>query len=208
MKYSHLLWDFNGTILNDVDTGIKSVNTLLKCRGLKLLESVDEYQEVFTFPVINYYHKLGFDFESESYDDIAVEWVAEYMENVKSAEINRGIVDVLKSVTVPQIILSASEINMLTTQLTNLSIIGYFDEILGLDNIKAGSKIDIAVDWMNRVKPKSALLIGDTVHDYETAKAIGVDCILVTFGHQKRGTLLQYGVPVIDDIGEIFNYLL
>ena len=208
MKYSHLIWDFNGTILNDVDTGIKSVNTLLERRGLKLVDSVDEYRENFTFPIINYYRKLGFDFNAESFDDIAVEWVAEYMENVKSAEVTQGIVDVLKSVTIPQIILSASEITMLTDQLTELGIIGYFDEILGLDNIRAGSKIDIAAEWINRVKPESALLIGDTVHDYETARAINADCILIACGHQNKGTLLKCGVPVIDDIGEIFNYLL
>jgi len=208
MKYSHLIWDFNGTILNDVDTGIKSVNTLLKRRRLKLIGGVDEYQEMFTFPVIDYYRKLRFDFTVESYDDIAAEWVTEYMENVKSAELNHGIADVLTAVTIPQIILSASEITMLTAQLTKLGIIGYFDEILGLDNIRAGSKIYIAAQWKNKVKPKAALLIGDTVHDYETAKAINVDCVLIACGHQKKGTLLTCGVPVIDDIGEIFNYLL
>jgi len=206
MLYSHILWDFNGTILNDVETGIRSVNALLARRKLKTLDTLEEYRDYFTFPIINYYRTLGFDFESESFDDIAIEWVTEYLNNEKYAFINSGIVDVLKRIQIPQIILSASEINMLTKQLTDRGIIGYFDEILGLDNLKASSKIDIAKEWISRVKPASAVLIGDTVHDYETASAVGIDCILITGGHQNKGTLLRCGVPVLDDIGEIFKF--
>ena len=206
MIYSHILWDFNGTILNDVETGIRSVNTLLARRKLKTLDTIEEYREYFTFPIINYYRKLGFDFDAESFDDIAIEWVAEYLDNEKYAFINSGITDVLKRIEIPQIILSASEKGMLIKQLTDLGIIDYFDEILGLDNLKAGSKIDIAKEWISRVKPTAAVLIGDTVHDYETATAIGIDCILVTGGHQNKGTLLKCSVPVLDDIRDVFKF--
>ncbi|HBL83341.1 MAG: hypothetical protein A2Y17_05365 [Clostridiales bacterium GWF2_38_85] len=53
MKYTHIIWDFNGTILNDVDAGIKSINTLLARRQLPLLESVDAYKNIFTFPILD-----------------------------------------------------------------------------------------------------------------------------------------------------------
>lgn len=211
IKYSHVVWDFNGTILNDVETGIRSVNALLERRGMKLLQEINDYQNIFTFPVIEYYRRLGFDFTIENYDDIAVEWVKEYHNNYKYAYINSGVADVIKKLNqlkIPQIILSASEIGMLTKQLTELGIIDYFDEILGLDNIKAGSKIEIANDWIRRVNPKKAILIGDTVHDFETAKHVGIDCILINGGHQNRVALMKCGVPVLDDIFDIFEFVV
>ena len=78
MKYDCIVWDFNGTIMDDVQIGIESVNVLLKKRGLKTLDSREEYQSKFGFPIVDYYARLGFDFDKEPYSDIAVEWVNEY----------------------------------------------------------------------------------------------------------------------------------
>lgn len=208
MVYTHILWDFNGTILNDVETGITSVNTLLRRRGMPLLSNVDDYHEVFMFPIVEYYQKLGFDFERESFDDLAVEWVNEYLYNVRHAKVRDGVIETLSKIQVPQIVLSATEINMLKEQLIDLGILKYFSEIIGLDNIKAGSKIDIAMEWVERVKPKSAVLIGDTIHDYETATAMGIDCILVAGGHQSKDTLLECGVPVLNNVSELLNEVI
>ena len=78
MKYSHVLWDFNGTVLDDVSTGIKAINALLSRRKMKTLDTLEEYHAHFGFPIIEYYGRLGFDFEKEPYSRIAVEWVEEY----------------------------------------------------------------------------------------------------------------------------------
>ena len=71
MKYKYIIWDFNGTIIDDVEVGIKSVNPLLAARGLKTLDSLAEYQSVFTFPIKEYYRNLGFDFDAEPYEVIS-----------------------------------------------------------------------------------------------------------------------------------------
>ena len=52
MTYTHVIWDFNGTILDDVQIGIDSVNVLLRKRGLPTVASVDADREVFEFPII------------------------------------------------------------------------------------------------------------------------------------------------------------
>ena len=57
MKYKTVIWDFNGTVLDDLDICIESVNTLLRARGIKELESREEYRSVFGFPIIKYYEK-------------------------------------------------------------------------------------------------------------------------------------------------------
>ena len=210
MKYSHIIWDFNGTILDDVNTGIMSVNALLRDRGLKTLDSVDEYHKVFGFPIIDYYKRLGFDFEKEPYDKIAHEWVALYLENVKRANLYDGVREVIEEIHsrgIPQIILSATEKTMLESQLSSLGIRKYFDEVLGLDNIYAHSKIEIGREWMNAVSPQRALFIGDTEHDVETAKCIGAECVLVCGGHQSKEKLSGCGAKVLENILEIKKIL-
>jgi hypothetical protein len=60
-NYKNIIWDWNGTLLNDITICIKSMNILLKERTLPLI-SEDKYRDIFTFPVRNYYEQLGFDF--------------------------------------------------------------------------------------------------------------------------------------------------
>lgn len=206
IDYSHIIWDFNGTILNDVEAGIKSENTLLTRRKMPLIESVEHYHSVFTFPIIEYYKKLGHNFENESYDDLAEEWVAEYLKNSKISKLQDGVIDLLeyfKNKKCKQIILSATEQKMLVKQVECLGISNYFDEILGLDNIHAYSKIEIAKSWLEKEKPRKTLLIGDTVHDYQVAQDLCSDCILVAIGHQSYKTLLSCKVPVCHYLSEI-----
>ena len=60
--HTHLIWDFNGTILQDMDLGIRCTNTMLTERGLPVIPSVEAYREIFGFPIDEYYRRLGFDF--------------------------------------------------------------------------------------------------------------------------------------------------
>lgn len=210
MKYSHILWDFNGTLLDDMKAGIDSTNILLDARSLPLIESVDAYRRVFGFPVIDYYKRLGFDFEKETYEAVAHEWVALYLENAKKSRLYDGASDVLKAVKargIEQIILSATEKKMLEGQLLSLGIREYFSDVLGLGDIYAHSKIELGRAWMNKTRPARAVLIGDTEHDYEVARGIGAECILVAGGHQSKERLEACGARVLDDIKEIIKIL-
>ena len=53
-NYDYVIWDFNGTLLDDVQTGIRSVNKLLLDRGLKQIDGVEHYRRIFRFPIIDY----------------------------------------------------------------------------------------------------------------------------------------------------------
>lgn len=210
MKYTHILWDFNGTILNDVNAGIASNNVMLALRSLPTIESVEEYRRIFGFPIIDYYRRLGFDLDVEPYDKIAHEWLKLYLEQAKTAELFDGITDVLKEIKrrgIEQIILSATEKSMLEKQLFFLGIRGYFSEVLGLEDIYAHSKVELGRTWMKKTHPGRSLLIGDTEHDFEVAKSIGAECVLVAGGHQLKETLESCGAVVLDNIKEIVKIL-
>lgn len=210
MIHSHILWDFNGTILNDVEVGFESANILLTRHGLNKLKSIEEYRKIFCFPIIDYYRKLGFDFNKNPYSELAVEWVSIYNENVYKAKLYDGIIRLLNEINKsksPQLILSATELKMLKGQLKSFGISEYFDMVLGTGDIYAYSKEEIAINWANIVKPKKALLIGDTTHDKTVADAAGFDCILVANGHEDKQRLIETNATVVDSVNDIIHLL-
>lgn len=210
MKYTHVIWDFNGTILDDVSVGIDSVNVLLAKRGLPTLKCVEDYRGVFGFPIIEYYERLGFDFTKESYADVAVEWVDEYMSRVPCAPVNDGVVRLLQKIKenhMGQSLISATEINMLKKQLEMLGVSEFFDGVYGLDNIHAVNKTALARVWREQHQNEKVVFIGDTDHDFETAQAIGADCLLYCGGHQGRAALTKLGCPVAEKFSELENII-
>ena len=212
MKYKYIIWDFNGTVIDDVEIGIKSVNPLLRARGLKTIDSLAEYQSAFTFPIKEYYKNLGFDFDAEPYEKIAHEWVANYEAHVSEIGLVDGVRELIclfDAAGCEQMILSASESGMLERQLKGFGLENKFSKILSLDNIYAHSKVDIAREYFETVSDRSAyLMIGDTEHDAEVASAVGIDAVLVACGHMSRERLEKTGFPVYDDMNGLKQDIL
>lgn len=49
-KYSHVIWDWNGTLFDDVDWCIEVINIMLAKRKIQTIQSVAEYHKAFCFP--------------------------------------------------------------------------------------------------------------------------------------------------------------
>ena len=210
MKYTHIIWDFNGTMLDDVRVCIDAVNVLLRARNLPTLDSEEAYREVSGFPVIDYYKRIGFDFSKEPYDKVALEWVEQYTEHVHEASLYSDVLAVLsyfREQGMKQILLSASEIKMLKGQVASLGIGEFFDQICGMDNVYAHGKISLAKTWRRENPEAVALFVGDTDHDMEVAKVIDADCVLFSGGHQSRRRLEETGYPVVDRLTELESLL-
>ena len=75
MTYTHLIWDFNGTLYDDVQAGIESANRLLASHQLPIFTSTEQYRATFGFPVVDYYVRMGFDFSKTPFDELAHEWL-------------------------------------------------------------------------------------------------------------------------------------
>ena len=206
MKYTHVIWDFNGTVLSDMEIGIRATNDMLLRRGLAPLVSLAHYRELFDFPVEDYYRRLGLDLEREDYKTVlAPEWVALYNATSDEAPLFEGVAaltQALRKNGVSQSILSASEKQMMEQQLRVRGALSWFDEIWGTDSIHAYGKMALADAWREAHKEACAVLIGDTTHDYEVATRIGADCILVAAGHHSEKRLRACGVPVVQDLDE------
>ncbi|MBE9468352.1 MAG: HAD family hydrolase [Bacteroidetes bacterium] len=206
-----IIWDWNGTLLNDVDVCIDAINILLQKRNIEQITKT-LYKEIFTFPVIDYYKKVGFDFNKDSFDILAVEFIDIYREKLKSCNLFDDVKPILQKFNnnnYQQIILSAMQETDLTQSVIERGIKNYFQHILGINNHFANNKIGIALDYINKsnLQAGQACLIGDTIHDYEVAQKIGCKCILVDRGHQSRDRLLKTNVPVVKNLIEAESWL-
>lgn len=203
-KYKHVIWDWNGTIFNDVVLGIDIINKLLIPRGLETL-TVDRYRKVFTIPVKNYYENLGFDFSKESFEVVGKYWMDEYELRKFECGLYPGVVDLMnkiKNLGLGQSILSAYSQHTLEEMVDHFELRKYFTHIVGLDNIYAASKMHLGKDLMKKLGngKGETLIIGDTLHDFEVAQEIGADCVLVADGHQDKIRLLEATPNVVDSI--------
>ena len=210
-KYTHLIWDFNGTLLDDVALSMECTNRMLRERGLPVIPDLDAHRDRNQFPIIESYRALGFDFEKEDYYTVlAPQWVEMYLEGEHLCGTQPNVQETLarvRELEIPQLILSASQLEMLTEQLGRLGITEYFSEILGLDNIYASSKTELAVAWRRRNPDAVPLFVGDTEHDADVAEAIGADCVLYLGGHQPEELLRARNKPLIRDIAELLEFL-
>ena len=193
-NYTHIFWDFNGTILDDADACFKSENDLFEQYGFPLLPSKETYKSLFGFPVKDYYRRMGFDFEKTPYEILADEWMERYLVHAADAGLCPHVkeaLDYVKSKGLPQWVLSASKLTMLEEQLTSLGVRSYFEGILGQDNIQAGNKEYLGHAWREANPDACVLFLGDTDHDATTAHAMGADCVLLTTGHNTKERLLN-----------------
>ncbi len=206
-----MIWDFNGTVLADMQAGIDAVNEMLQARGLPVLADMESYRRAFLFPVEQYYRNLGFDFEKEDYKTVlAPLWVSLYNIYSRKSPLFDGVRELtaaLRAAGVHQSILSASEKAMMEAQLRERGAISFFDEIWGNDSIHAYGKNALAAKWREAHQGERAVLLGDTTHDFEVAQEMGADCILIAAGHHDMARLLACGVPVVKDLFEAASLL-
>ena len=205
--YKHIIWDWNGTLLDDVEVVINVMNSLLIKRKMPVIDK-EQYLKIFDFPVINYYTKLGFDFSLEPFEKIANEYVELYRDAYGTCNLQEGAKKVLKLINdsnITQSILSASEQTYLDESVNFYKISDFFVKLLGLNDHYAISKVENGKRLLQdlSLSPKEVLLIGDTIHDYEVSKAIGCDCVLVACGHQHLDKFKNYDVPVYNSLSDL-----
>jgi phosphoglycolate phosphatase len=208
-KYKHIIWDWNGTLLDDLALSVELINGVLIKRNLPTL-TVENYREIFTFPVKDYYAKTGLDFDIESFEVVGKEWMDGYEARKYECRLANGAVDVLQlmqSNKIPQSILSAYSQNSLRKFVSDFKLEEYFSHLIGLDHIYATSKVELGKTLIANLQLQrgEALLIGDTLHDFEVASEIGADAVLIASGHQDKFRLMSANVPVFDSMEHFYK---
>lgn len=205
-----IIWDWNGTLLDDVDICIASMNGLLKKRNLPILTN-KIYKQVFTFPVKDYYREVGFDFSQESFDDIAVEFIDAYRIKVKKAttfERVDGILSAFKNAGFKQFLISAMEHEFLEETLIANNVLQNLEAFSGINDHHANGKLEMAKRFFEKQKIKASevTFVGDTIHDFEVAEGLGVKSVLIASGHQSFERLSETGTTVVKEITDLITY--
>ena len=209
-EYTYIIWDWNGTLLDDVAVSVKINSDMLVKRGLPPITKED-YLDIIEIPLVNYYRKL-FDLRKDPFDKLSVEFIEQYEKEMANMQLMSGareMLETLKNKGYKQIILSSFEENILKTLVNKFDLLEYFDFIIGRDDFRSESKTSSALKWIdeNKINASKVIVIGDLIHDYEMSKAIKADCLLIANGHQNKSTLLKEGVKVLEDIKEITDYI-
>lgn len=207
-----VLWDWNGTLLDDLAYAINVRNRVFPAFGLPPILSLEEYYRQFTFPVRLYYERAGV--TDQNFDQVAHAWMDEYVRGCPQIPLHAdaaAVVHSLGEAGIRQVVLSASKLDILLQQLSYYpQLEGCFQRVLGLGDIYARSKEAIGCAYLKScgIPAGACVMLGDTLHDADVAKAMGTQCILVAKGHQNRSTLEAAGVPVCGSLTEAAAMLL
>ena len=207
-NYDLVIWDWNGTLLDDTEMCYQIANEMRSERGMQLMQGVEEYRRYFTFPVIDYYRRMGYTFETEPFENISREFVALYAERFPACSLQPCAVEALAAVLSTgsrQVLLSATGQEKLDEQVAHFRLNGYFERVIGNSNNLASGKTDYAMAFLREsgVSPARALFVGDTDHDFEIASAIGCGCALITAGHQTKAHLSTLGAMLVNSLCEV-----
>lgn len=202
----YIIWDWNGTLLDDVDAAVSSLDRMLDARGLPRTTRAF-YREHFGFPVRPFYALLGMDPDAE-WDRICIEFhdnIASAPQAIRSDTI--AALELARSHRVHQSILSALRQDLLLRDTARAGVQAFFDRIYGVDNLDGATKLSRGHDLMARLRADHAVgdstrfyFIGDTLHDAEVGIAMGATPILVDGGHQTAERLAAAGCRVVPNL--------
>lgn len=206
LKYKYIVWDWNGTLLDDISASLASVNDMLIKRNMDIIDIV-RYKECIGVPIICFYEQV-FDLEKEEYEDLLREYNEGYNKHLKNCSLADGARELLekfRSDNVIQLIVSSANNIILKENIEKFGVSEYFDAALGSDNFFAESKIQRAVEYINKKGKGDILVIGDLAHDYEMAQELSADCILTKTGHENPKVLAKCNCKIVENLREIID---
>jgi len=208
-NFSHLVWDFNGTLLNDFVLTVDLVNLELKAHLMPLL-TAESYRELFGHPVYKFYERIGFDINNHDFELMSQKFHDDYELRIDECKLHEGaheVLDYCKALGKSQSVLSALPHDILIKLVEKYSLASYFEHVQGAADSAAHGKMDYAKKWISESnhEPSAIVLIGDTLHDAEVAEAIGASCILIADGFQSRRVLESSKFPVFDKLRDLIG---
>lgn len=211
-KIRHVIWDFNGTLLRDVELALSIDNELLRRMGMEPI-TLEIYRTFMRNPVDLFYRDLGVDLEKHDFAWINATFLERFDREVLSAGLMPGTLEALGAVQAAgytQSILSSSYEPTLLRQARELGLMPYMQAVTGLLNNLGGTKEERGLHQLAAlgVAAEEAVLVGDMITDAFVASHMGCRCILVAGGHNSERRLRQCGMPVAHDISQVLPLLM
>ncbi|SNR86607.1 HAD family hydrolase [Puniceibacterium sediminis] len=208
--YSHVVFDWNGTIIDDVALAVASVNAVRVDLGFEEI-SLPTYRNKFRFPIRAFYADLGFDFAVNEFEVLVLSYLHHFDARVLECGLCPGVQSLITGLHANGTriaVLSASQQDTLHRTARCNGIEGQIDILFGLEDGAASGKLMRARD-LDRQFIQSpgdrVLMIGDTDHDAEVAQDRGWDFLAVSTGHQNADHLRRLNVPVCETLMDVLS---
>lgn len=202
---SHLVWDWNGTLLNDLGLVVAATNTALRSVGAAPV-SEEEHRRDFRRPIIDYYGSLlGRVVTVEEFAEMDGIFHAEYRLGLRTCGLAADALTAITTWSGTQSLLSMWFHKDLVPTVDDYGLTGHFRRVDGLKAALGGGfkaehlkthLAELGLDGSDTV------LIGDSVDDAHAAASVGARCVLYTGGFTAREKLSGVGVPVADTLVE------
>ncbi|WP_405056688.1 HAD hydrolase-like protein [Kribbella sp. NBC_01505] len=206
MKISHVVWDWNGTLLHDNEIVLAAVNEVFVELGGTAITWPD-WQAAYTRPMrVSYEAVLKRQLNEDEWAQVDKLYHDRYDALLAEALLADGTLDVLKQLAESgrtQSLLSMWFHDRLTPTVDEFGLTSYFTRIDGLvAEVGGGSKADSLTRHLEaqNLDPATVVLIGDVVDDANAARAAGAGAILVSTGAMNRDALEATGCLVTNSI--------
>jgi phosphoglycolate phosphatase-like HAD superfamily hydrolase len=201
----HLVWDWNGTLIDDQVATVAAVNDALAGLGVAPID-VDTYRDHFTRPVERFYERvLGHPIAPEQWrllDDAYHDSYRGWVERLALAADARAALLAAEAAGLTQSLLSMWRHQDLVPVVERLGIGRFFARVDGLRVPGGAGKAEHLVAHLEALQLDAAavLLVGDALDDLTAARAVGARCVLYDGGSHHRRVLEAAGVPVVDTL--------
>lgn len=209
----HIVWDWNGTLLDDNHAVVSAVNTVCTAFGCEHID-LDRWRSVFGRPLLRSYERvLGRTLDEREWARIDVLYHDAYRRLLHTCGLAEGVPDLLWEWAGrgrSQSLLSMWFHDELVPLVSEYGLDSLFARVDGLrDDIGGGSKAAHLREHVRALEldPAEVVLIGDVVDDAHAAEQVGTDCVLLTTGVMSRRALEATGSPVFDSITEALRSL-
>lgn len=199
-----IIWDWNGTLLDDNHASLSALNAILSRRGLESVD-LDYYRKNFAFPVRYFYESLGVKIECEDWGALAQEYHDAYHEcELRLAADAKDALEFVRNNGVSQAVVSAMREDYLISDMDRFGIRPYFESVLGTNNLDGCSKLSRIRDYVALAGGREEyVVIGDSLHDKEVADAIGARCVFYGGGSHDPSRLREFGVVADTLVGAV-----
>jgi phosphoglycolate phosphatase-like HAD superfamily hydrolase len=196
---AHLVWDWNGTLLDDLALVVDATNAALVSVGGHAV-SVDEHRRDFHRPVSSYYAQvLGRPVSDEDFATLDRVFHTAYRAGLPGCRLASDALTAVGSWTGSQSLLSMFFHHELVPAVSRHGLDGHLQRVDGLrDRVGGGSKTPHLLAHLTALDlaGPDCVLIGDSVDDADAAVAVGARIVLYAGGITHETRLRETGLPV------------
>lgn len=210
MRTRHIVWDWNGTLLDDARVAYEASVEVFSARGLPAV-SYEHYRSAFTRPIATFYETLfGWLPDAETFEEIDDAFHDAYRRRLPDCGLAADAVDALNrwhATEQSQSLLSMWRHHELETAVRAHRIADLFVRVDGLTGPGGGRKTGHLTRHLAELglDGTAVILVGDSVDDAHAAHDAGARCVLYSGGYQTREKLAAVGVPVADTLVEALD---